>query len=127
MSTNGSRIAFIAFHITLAVVVFIESIITVFHSLHSTTQSHLGTILPWFSGIEALSALLLLIPQTLKIGGGLLLAIFAVAIVTHGPAEQMPLFVYAAGIVFLMIHGSAYRDRSAVQNPVVEENEHEVK
>ena len=108
MSTNGARLAFIAFHITLAAVVFIESIIAVFHSLHSTTQSHLGTILPWFAGIEALAALLLLIPKTLKIGGGLLLAIFVVAIVVHGPADQMPLFVYAAGVIFVMVHGSAY-------------------
>lgn len=108
MSTNGARLAFIAFHITLAAVVFIESMITVFHSLHSTTQSHLGTILPWFAGVEALAALLLLIPQTLKIGGGLLLAIFAVAIIVHGPADQMPLFVFAAGVIFVMVHGSAY-------------------
>ena len=121
MAPNSVRLAFIVFHVTLGLVVFIESVLTIFHSLHSTTASHLGAILPWFAGIEAVAAVLLLIPQTLRIGGGLLLAIFAAAIVIHGPAEQMPLFVYAAGIVFAMVHGNAYRNSSTIQNNVVDE------
>ena len=92
-------------------VILIESALTVVHSMHSQTQSHLGTILPWFAGLEALAALMLLIPQTLKIGGCILLLIFLAALIIHGPAEQMPLFVYAAGVIFVMVHGSAYSRR----------------
>jgi hypothetical protein len=96
------------FHLTLGIVIFIESVLAVFHSLHSQTESHLGSILPWFAGVEALAALMLLVPQTLKVGGGILLLIFVAALIVHGPADGMPLFVYAAGVAFVMVHGSAY-------------------
>ena len=105
---NKRGITFAIFRFTLVAVIFIESVLTVFHSLHSTTESHLGVILPYFAGLEAIAALLLLIPQTLKIGGVVLLVIFAAALIVHGPAQQMPLFVYAAGVIFLMANGNAY-------------------
>jgi hypothetical protein len=98
-----AHIAFAAFRITLAVVIFIESLLAVVHSLHSTTESHLGRVLPWFAGAEAIAALMLLLPQTVQIGGGILLVIFLIALIVHGPAEQMPLFVYAAGVILLMV------------------------
>jgi hypothetical protein len=109
MANTGLRRAFVAFHLTLGIVIFVESVLAVVHSLHSQTESHLGSILPWFAGLEALAALMLLVPQTLRIGGGILLLIFVAAIIVHGPADGMPLFVYAAGVVFVMVHGSAYR------------------
>src|SRR5689334_12252117 len=108
MTRPWLRRSFVLFHVTLAVVVLIESVMTVVHSLHSQTESHLNHILPWFAGIEALAAVMFLIPQTLKIGGAILLLIFLTAIIVHGPADGMPLIVYAAGIVFVMAHGSAY-------------------
>jgi hypothetical protein len=98
--------AFTVFRITLPAVIFVESVLTVFQSLHSTTESHLGHILPWFAGLEALAALMLLFRQTAKVGGGLLLAIFLVALIVHGPAQQMPLFVYAAGVILIMFYPS---------------------
>ena len=99
---KSGHIAFVAFRITLAVVIFIESLMTVVHSIHSTTQSDLGTILPWFAGTEAIAALMLLFRPTVKIGGWALLVIFLIALIIHGPAEQIPLFVYAAGVVHVM-------------------------
>ena len=102
-----ARVTFKIFHYTLAAVIFIESVLTVVHSLHSTTESHLGKILPWFAGLEALAAILLVIPWTRMVGGIILLLIFAAALVVHGPAEQMSLFVYGAGIILLMTNGSA--------------------
>ena len=45
---------------------------------------------------------MLLIPKILKISGVILLIIFAIALIIHGPAEQLWLFVYAAGVIFLM-------------------------
>ena len=94
--------AFTVFLFTLALVIFVESLLTVLHSLHSTTESHLGHILPWVAGLEAIAALMLLARQTAKIGGFILLLIFILALVVHGPAEQMPLFVYAAGVILVM-------------------------
>lgn len=102
MTDRKHHITFTIFRVTLAAVIFIESALTVMHSLHSTTQSHLATVLPWFAGVEALSALLLAIPKTTRIAGSILLVIFAIALVVHGPADQMPLFVYAAGVILLM-------------------------
>ena len=94
--------AFVAFRFALAIVILIESLLAGFHALHSTTQSHLGAILPWFAGIEAIAASMLLFRQTVKIGGYILLLIFLIALIIHGPAEQMPLFVYAVGVILLM-------------------------
>ena len=108
MTAPWLRRSFVLFHLTLGVVVLIESVLAVVHALHSATTSHLNTILPWFAGIEALAAIMFLIPQTLKIGGPVLLLIFLAAIIVHGPADGMPLIVYAAGVIFVMAHGSAY-------------------
>lgn len=99
------------FRIALSLVIFIQSGLTVVHSLHSETQSHLGTVLPWFAGLEAIAAIMLLIPQTLKVGGVILLLIFTAALVVHGPADEMFLFVYAAGVILLMANGGSYRSR----------------
>lgn len=99
---KSGHIAFAAFRVTLAIIIFIESLMTVVHSLHSTTHSDLGNILPWFAGTEAVAALMLLFRPTVKVGGWALLAIFLIALIIHGPAEQMALFVYAAGIVLVM-------------------------
>lgn len=109
---RSQHYAFVAFRITLATVVFIGSLLTVFHALHSTTQSHLGTILPWFAGVEALAALMLLFSSTVKIGGWTLLAIFLIALIVHGPAEQMSLFVYAAGVILLMMGNGPVKPRA---------------
>ena len=92
---------FALFKYTLIAVIFIGSALTAYHALHSETVSHLNTILPWFAGAEALAALLLLIPRGRKIAAVVLLLIFAIAIVVHGPAEQLALFVYAAGVLLI--------------------------
>lgn len=106
MNSKNVRRAFVAFHFTLGAAVFIQSVLAVFHAVHSPIEGHLGILLPWFAGLEALAAVLFLIPGTLRIGGWILLAIFVVAIVIHGPVSEIPLFVYAAGIIFVLIHGS---------------------
>jgi hypothetical protein len=89
------------FKYTLVAVIFVSSGLTAFHALHSETVSHLNTILPWFAGVEALAALVLLVPKVKKIAAIVLLGIFAIAIVVHGPAEQLALFVYAAGVLLV--------------------------
>ena len=89
------------FKYTLVAVIFLGSVMTALHAMHSETVSHLNTVLPWFAGAEALAALLLLVPGVRKCAAIALLVIFAVAIVVHGPAEQLDLFVYAAGVLLV--------------------------
>src|SRR5262249_17911609 len=95
------------FKYTLVAVIFIASALTVYHSLHSETVSHLNTILPWFAGVEALAALLLLVPKAKKVAAIVLLVIFAIALVVHGPLDESPLFVYAAGVLLVGFGKSA--------------------
>jgi hypothetical protein len=111
MQDRGARWAFVLFHVTLGVVILIQSLLALFHSLHIETQSHLATLLPWFAGLEAIAAIMLLVPHSLKIGGVMLLLIFVIALIVHGPADGMPLMVYGAGVVLVMAHGSAYRSK----------------
>lgn len=92
---------FSIFKYTLVAVVFVSSVTTAMHALHSETVSHLNTIMPWFAGVEALAALLLLVPKVKKVAAVVLLLIFALAIIVHGPAEQLALFVYAAAVLLV--------------------------
>src|SRR5580765_1569968 len=101
---DRAGVTFKIFRWTLVTMIVMESAMTLVQSLHSTTESHLGAILPYFAGLEAIAALMLLTLKTLKIGGIILLIIFALALIIHGPAEQLHLFVYAAGVIFLIAH-----------------------
>ncbi|HTK27204.1 MAG TPA: hypothetical protein VL327_11645 [Pyrinomonadaceae bacterium] len=98
------------FQFTLGIVVLIQSLLAVVHSLHEPLEGHVGKVLPWFAGLEAIAAVLLLIPQTIKIGGWILLAIFAIAIVVHGPVQGLPLIVYAAGVLLVMFCKQAAKE-----------------
>jgi|SRR4051794_35061658 hypothetical protein len=95
------------FKYTLVAVIFLGSVLTALHAMHSETVSHLNAVVPWFAGAEALAALLLLVPRLKKCAAIALLVIFAVAIVVHGPAEQLALFVYAAGALLVGFGRSA--------------------
>ena len=108
MNTLSLRRAFVLFHLTLAVVIFVLSIRTMFSASHGQIENPLGSHLVLLAGAEAVAAILFLIPRTLKIGSLLLLLIFAIAITLHGAVHQIDLLVYASGIIFVTIHGSAY-------------------
>jgi hypothetical protein len=75
----------------------------------------LGSHLAIVAGAEAAAALLFLVPRTLRLGGVLLLAIFAFAVVVHGVQHELDLLVYAAGVLFVSVHGSAF-SRELLQN-----------
>ena len=104
MNATRNKLIFCVFHYTLAIVVFIQSVFALIHSIHEPLEGHLGKILPWFAGLEALAAVLFSIPQTIKVGGWILLAIFVVAIIIHGPLQGAPLLVYAAGVLLIMFY-----------------------
>lgn len=57
--------------------------------------------------IEALAALLFLLPQFMRVGGVVLLATFAFAFVVHAARGQFagPLLVYGAAVLFVLVHG----------------------
>jgi hypothetical protein len=108
MNNQAQRRSFIAFHLLLGAVVFIESLITVLRA-----SGHGGTrhpLLAGFAGLEMIAALLFLWPATLRVGAWALLLIFGFAIIFHGlhGELQLTLLVYAAGVVLVMVHGSAF-------------------
>jgi hypothetical protein len=108
MTSRTLNLAFAVFHLTLAGIVFSESLRTV---LHAITLHRYGAASPHvalLAGVETLAAVLLLLRRTLRIGGTLLLLIFAIAIALHGVSNELPLLVYAAGVVLVMVRGSSF-------------------
>jgi hypothetical protein len=108
------RRSFIALHLTLGVVVLFESVRTLVHALGApASHLHLGVL----ATVETIAALLFLWPRTLRIGGGALVVIFLIAVVTHALRGEFsaPLLVYAAAALFVTVHGSAW---SAAQRAV---------
>ena len=59
------------------------------------------------AAIEAVAALLFLVPSTMRAAGACLLAVFAVAFVLHAARGELAsqLLLYAAGVSFIMVHG----------------------
>jgi hypothetical protein len=106
MRTLSFRRALAFFHTALGLVVFLQSIGALRRALyaHPAAQPHIVVL----AGVEALAAILFLIPKTIDIGGTVLLIIFAVALVLHGVRGQLMLFVYAAGVILVMVHGSTF-------------------
>ena len=108
MNNLSLRRTSVAFHITLGAVVFIESVRTTLAAVQEHISNPLGSHLAILAGIEALAALLFLVPRTLKAGSIMLLVIFAFAVAVHGIQHELGLLVYAAGVLFVSVHGSAF-------------------
>jgi hypothetical protein len=98
----GRSASITLFTIVLSLVIFVESSFAIIGAIRSTTESHLNQFLPWFAGVEALAAAMLLWPRTVRVAGWLLLLVFAMALIIHGPANQLEIFVYAAGVIVAM-------------------------
>ena len=98
--------SFIVFRFTLGLALLYGSVTTALHGFsHGGFEHlHLGVV----GAVEAVGAALFLIPQTLKAGAWLLLAILGVALVFHATQGEFrpDLLVYAAGVWFVMIHGA---------------------
>ncbi len=111
MNHKTIRIAFIGFHFTLAIVVLLQSVWTVKHALNTGgTANH---ALLTLAIIETLAAIVFMIPRTIRLGGLVLLLVFAVAFsvhLLHGELE-LGLLVYAAGTLFVVIHGNAFQGK----------------
>jgi hypothetical protein len=101
------RRMFVFFHIVLGVTLLVGSVLTAWNGGHGDIHVRLlGTV-------EAVGALMLLFPRTLRPGAWLLLLTFGVALVIRVMMGQWrgDLLVYAAGVAFVMVHGEAYSHR----------------
>jgi hypothetical protein len=97
------RHAFLLFHLVLGVALLWGSVHTVLHLGPSDPHALIiGTV-------EALAAVAFLLPRTMRLGAGVLLAVLALAFVLHGArGEWRPdLLVYAAGVLLVAVHGDA--------------------
>src|SRR5206468_3404723 len=103
--------AFIVFHLTLGLALLYGSVTTAIHGVSETLrQGHGGAHfhLAVVGAVEAVGAALFLVPRTLKAGGWLLLSILAIATLFHATQGEFrpDLLVYAAGVWFVMAHGT---------------------
>jgi hypothetical protein len=110
MKQETLRRIFVVFHLTLGGVVFGESLRTALAaSGHGGGRANIALAI--LASVEALAALLFLLPLTLRPAGVALLAVFAIAFLLHLQRGEMPLtlLVYGAGVAFVMAHGSGFR------------------
>ena len=101
------RRTFVAFHLTLGLTLLTLSLAAVVST--GQTTPHVTAL----GSVEALGALLFLMPRFLRVGAGLLLVTLTAAIAIHAALGQFPgaLLVYAAGVTFVAVHGSAFGRR----------------
>ena len=95
------RHAFLLFHLVLGVALLWGSVHTVLHLGPSDPHALIiGTV-------EALAAVAFLLPRTMRLGAGVLLAVLALGFVLHAArGEWRPdLLVYAAGVLLVGVHG----------------------
>jgi len=91
---------------TVGIVIFYLSVTTVRGALgrgHDAADLHALII----GSVETIAALLFLVPRTMTWGGVGLLATFAAAFLIHAHAHHFAahLLIYAAAVLFVMVHG----------------------
>jgi hypothetical protein len=88
----------------LGIVLFVLSVRTVRLALGFHHDPHALVL----GAIEAVAALVFLIPKTMRVGGTALLLVLALAAVFHTLRGEFagPLLVDAAGVLFIMVHGA---------------------
>lgn len=91
--------AIAAFHVTLGVVILVESVRT---ALHAVGGGGHGLLL--LASVEAIGAALFLWPGTVVVGSAAMLAAFAVAFFVHALRGEfhLGLLVYAAGAILVL-------------------------
>ena len=96
--------AFVLLWWTLGVVLLVGSVQTVQSFWHHSPVVLLG-------GVEAVAAVLFLVPQTLRLGAAALLLTLAVALLLHLTMHELrwDLLLYASGVYFVAVHGSLSR------------------
>jgi hypothetical protein len=108
MNRQLLRPSFIAFHVTLGVGLLWGSTTTAIEALASARHQQVPLLI--LGSVEAVGALLFLLPSTLRAGACLLLATIGAAVLAHLHLGEFraDLLVYAAGVWFVLVHGSAW-------------------
>ena len=104
--------AFLALYVTLGAIVLVESVETVMAATHGDIHGHTRVHALILGSFEIVAAALFLIPRTMRWGAAGLLVIFALAFAIHTIDGQPPLnlLVFAAGVLFVRVHGvTGYR------------------
>jgi uncharacterized membrane protein YphA (DoxX/SURF4 family) len=96
--------AFVVLWWTLGLVIFYLSVHTLVQGTNSSPRDLHAIII---GGLEAVAALLFIVPRTTRIGAMGLLAIIALAFAVHVLSGEFraPFLVYAAGVLFVLVHG----------------------
>ena len=106
------RRSFVGFHLTLASVVFVQSVLKAFKAflVEPDANWHLFSL----ASVEAVAAILFVIPATLRFGGIALCLVFFVAFTAHAIVGEfeLGLLAYGAGTVFILFHGASYSHRA---------------
>jgi hypothetical protein len=99
--------AFLALYVALGAVVLLESIDTVVAATHGGFPGHDRLHAPILGSFEFIAAALFLVPRTMRWGAAGLLVIFLLAFALHTIEGHPPLtlMVYAAGVLFVRVHG----------------------
>jgi uncharacterized membrane protein YphA (DoxX/SURF4 family) len=103
------RPSFIVLHVSLGVLLGVGGATTAWTAYRAAGPhaAHLVAL----GGVEAVSALLFLLPRTLRLGAAGLVLSCAVALVVHLSMGQWrgDLVLYIVAVVFVARHGAAYR------------------
>ena len=99
--------AFLVLYVTVGVIVCAESVQTVLAALQGDFSAHDRPHALVLGGLEAVAAILFLIPQTMRWGAAGLLMIFALAFCLHavGGHLNLDLLIFAAAVLFVRTHG----------------------
>jgi uncharacterized membrane protein YphA (DoxX/SURF4 family) len=84
MTPDRMRRSITALRIVLGIVVLIQSVQALLPRGAGLHGSPLARVVPVLAGVEILGALLMLVPRTARLGAGVLIGVFAAAIVLHG-------------------------------------------
>ena len=98
--------AFFALWWILGILLVAYSVQAAWQALQSGTDGaslHVAAL----ASVEAVAALLFLVPSTMRVAGACLLAVFALAFALHAARGEFAsqLVLYAAGVTFIVVHG----------------------
>jgi hypothetical protein len=107
-SDRTQRRAFIALHVTLALVAVVQGGGLLHHAVAELADhQHLAM----FAGLQVVAGVLFMLPRTLRAGGIILVAVFTHAALLEGWRGEFPAasLVFAVAALFVTVHGAAWR------------------
>ena len=112
--------AFVALWLVTGTVLLVASIATVQEAWAGSR--HINPHLATLGGLEAVAALLFMLPRTLRAGAIALLVTIAVAFMTHIVLGQFrgDLLLYGTAVAFVLVHGplTPMQWRAAIRHPL---------